>query len=261
MAAIKTLSKYEGDPVVKRKKERERKKERKPGDWHQNTVLRNVSPFYRVKERKCGGPGGRRGGGQRSRRCGGRRRKQRHRSELGGVWRGGDLCGCKMGLFPPLWGSSCKPALHAFNWADIYTVAQKQASFSTTASHPSPSASQTQPKVKSIFFKTASLYFSTSPACPLALPSCPWGVQLSTSLTSLSYECLTESLQAAGIWILLRVSTSRRQLNSLATHLHLTECSVPFPKLPATFFSFPRQTHNRLIKFKPNKTKHLFGFY
>lgn len=119
-------------------------------------------------------PGGRRGGGQRSRRCGGRRRKQRHRSELEGVWRGGDLCGCKMGLFPPHWGSSCKPALHAFNWADIYTVAQKQASFSAAAaaaaSHPSPSASQTQPKVKSIFFKTASLYFSTSPTRPPARP-------------------------------------------------------------------------------------------
>lgn len=131
--------------------------------------------FLQGQRKKIWRPGERRGGGHRSGRCGGRRRKQRHRSELEGVGGGGggwDLCGCKMGLFAPLWGSSCKLAPHAFNWADIYTVAQKQASFSAAAaSHPSPSASQAQPKVKSIFLKPASLYFSTSPSRPPSLPA------------------------------------------------------------------------------------------
>lgn len=35
-----------------------------------------------------------------------------------------DLCGCKTGLFPLIWGSSCTPAsspgLHALNYPDIY---------------------------------------------------------------------------------------------------------------------------------------------
>lgn len=86
------------------------------------------------------------------------------RGGRGGGW---DLCGCKMGLFPPLWDSSCKLAPHTFNWADIYTVAQKQASFSAAASHPSPSASQAQSKVKSIFFF---IFPPRPPARPPARP-------------------------------------------------------------------------------------------
>lgn len=145
---------------------KEMKKRRAQGNAKK---LKNVSPFYRVKERASGGREGGGGGGHRSRWCG-RGRKQQHRSELEGVWGAGwDLCCCKMWLFPPLWGSSCKPAPNSFHWADIYTVAQKQASFFAAAPPSSPSASQTRPKVRSIFFNQ--LLFIFLPLRPPALPA------------------------------------------------------------------------------------------
>lgn len=160
-------------PGCKKKERKKKRKEKLQGQ--QKTVSRNVSPFYRVKERKYGGleRGEVEATGQDDVEDG------EESSDTGLSWRawgergGWDLCGCKMGLFPPLWDSSCKLAPHTFNWADIYTVAQKQASFSAAASHPSPSASQAQSKVKSIFFKTGlSLFFHLAlpPARPPFLP-------------------------------------------------------------------------------------------